>query len=416
MQAPQVVIIGAGVAGLVAARHLEEQGIRPTILEATDRVGGRIKTDQVAGFALDHGFQVLLTAYQEARRYLNYEALQLARFRPGAVVCRNGRTFPIVDPLREPSQLFAAALSPVGSIKDKFLVWKMTQELKRADTATLFAANQQPTTLQFLRDYGFGEPFINAFFRPFFGGIFLENELRTPAPMLQFVFKMFAEGHAALPGNGMAAIPEQLAAGLLQTTLRLRTRAIGLEGKQVRTDVGDAVPFDALIIATDPGQLLPRLAGVGTPYESTTTLYYRSPLAVLPPRLIALVEDRDNLVNNFCEVTTVAPEYAPEKAHLVSVTLRDIPTEANAEEVVARNLRQLVGRPNWALEPLGRYDIPRALPQLDHLTYDYEPTATRITEDTFLAGDQLLFGSLDAAMRSGRRAAEGVLATVRVGA
>jgi len=265
MQAPRVVIIGAGVAGLVAARHLEAHGIQPTILEATDRVGGRIKTDQVGGFALDHGFQVLLTAYQEARRYLNYEALQLARFRPGAVVCRNGQTFPVVDPLREPSQLFAAALSPVGSIRDKLLVWKMTRELKRADTATLFVANQQPTTLQFLRDYGFGEPFINAFFRPFFGGIFLENELRTPAPMLQFVFKMFAEGHAALPGQGMGAIPEQLAAALHQTTLRLRTRAVGIEGKEVRTDVGDAVPFDALVIATDPGQLLPRLAGAGTP-------------------------------------------------------------------------------------------------------------------------------------------------------
>lgn len=414
MSPARIVIIGAGVSGLIAAQHLEAAGYQPIILESTDRVGGRVKTDQVEGFACDHGFQVLLTAYREAQHYLSYSQLNLSTFRPGAVVFRDGKGLPIVDPLREPTQLLAALLSPVASLKDKFLTWRLQRELRAQKPEELFAKDNQPTTRQFLQQYGFSDRYIQAFFEPFFGGIFLENDLQTPAPMLRFVFKMFAEGHAAVPAGGMEAIPRALQAELQRTAFRFMTKAEAIIDNKIRTQNGEDIRFDALIIATDPRHIIPQLAGQSQPYHATTTLYYRSRGEVLPQRLIALVEDAKSVVNNFCELASLDAGYTSAGEQLVSVTLKDISTEQNAEEAVARELRRITGKADWELTPLARYDIPHALPQLDHLTYDFNPTQSRLNDQVFLAGDHLLFGSLDAAMRSGRRAAEGVMEALRM--
>ena len=93
-------IIGGGISGLIAAKVLEEHGIYPILLEATDRVGGRVKTDIVSGYQLDHGFQVLLTAYPAAQKYLDFKALELQKFMPGATIFKNKKQVTIGDPLR----------------------------------------------------------------------------------------------------------------------------------------------------------------------------------------------------------------------------------------------------------------------------------------------------------------------------
>ncbi|MEL7222673.1 MAG: FAD-dependent oxidoreductase [Bacteroidota bacterium] len=334
MESKNIVIIGGGVAGLIAAQHLEQSGLQPTIIEATDRIGGRVKTDVVDGFRLDHGFQVLLTDYREAQRYLDYEDLALRYFRPGAVVMNKGKALPIVDPLREPTQLFQAALSPVGTLKDKFLTWRLQQQLKRKEVDELFTEANQQSSIAFLQTYGFSERFIQNFFRPFFGGIFLENQLQTPAAMLQFVFKMFAQGHAALPAKGMESIPQQLASQLKATNIIRNNRVQQIENNRVKLDDSTIMPYTHLIVATSPGRLLPQLAGEELRFHETTTMYFSAHESVLPKGLIALVNEEQCIVNNFCEPSTVSEEYVPAQKHLVSVTLKDIPTQQNIEEQV----------------------------------------------------------------------------------
>lgn len=409
MSSAKVVIVGAGVSGLIAAQHLEAAGLHPIIIEATDRVGGRVKTDLIDGFTCDHGFQVLLTAYREAQHYLSYSQLGLSTFRPGAVVYKNAHATNLVDPLREPSQLFNMLFASVASFKDKLLTWKLQRELRQSAPADLFAKAQQMTSLQFLRSYGFSQKYIEAFFQPFFGGIFLENALDTPAAMLRFVFKMFAEGQAAVPKGGMGEIPKMLHQRLQHTEVHFNTKTEAVIGSKIRTDAGEDIPFDALIIATDPQHLMPQLAGEPIHYHGTSTFYFRSNERVLPKRLIGLAADATTAVNNFCEMEALDAGYTPAGEELVSVTLKDIPTEKHPEEKIAQELRQITGKEQWQLTPIARYDIPLALPNLGYLTYDYTATQSRVTEQIFLAGDHLLFGSLDAAMRSGRRAAEGVL-------
>lgn len=411
MKPARIVIVGAGVAGLIAARELEAAGHAPTIIEASGREGGRIKTDQVDGFLLDHGFQVLLTAYQEAQHYLDYEDLALGHFRPGAIILDGRRRRQVVDPLREPTQVFRALFSDVGNLRDKWLVYQLTRSLRGRAPETFFRGTAaKESSREFLRDYGFSDRMIRSFFQPFFGGIFLENGLRTPAPVLQFVFQHFGAGQAALPAEGMEAIPRQLFDGLQRTTIRYGIEARGVDGRRLLLSEGEPLPFDVLIVATNPDRILPRLAGPPLPYRATTTLYYATDATPLGgQRLIALSDMENGLVNNFCEVNAVAPSYAPAGKTLLSVTLKDIPTQPNVEEIVAQELRTLLQQPELDLHPLARYDLPRALPALTFPTYTYTPTQSRLTEHIFLAGDHMTFGSLDAAMRSGRLAAQGVL-------
>ena len=191
-------IIGAGVSGLIAARVLENHGFSPVIIEATDRVGGRVKTDLIGGYRLDHGFQVLLTAYPAAQKYLDYKALELQKFLPGASIFLNNGQKLIGDPLRSPSLLFSTLFSGIGTLSDKIRILKLNLYLKKKSLTTIFAENEQ-TTHSYLTNLGFSEEIITNFFKPFFSGIFLETKLETSSRMFEFVYKMFGEGHATLP-------------------------------------------------------------------------------------------------------------------------------------------------------------------------------------------------------------------------
>lgn len=163
---PTIHIIGAGISGLIAAKVLEDHGFAPIILEATDRPGGRVKTDIVDGFQLDHGFQVLLSQYPAAQKYLNYQALDLQAFEAGACIFSNGKARFFGDPLRNTSMLFPTLFSGVGSLLDKIKIFQLNRRLNKKTLAEIFAS-PETTTLQYLQGFGFSDRIIDAFFAPF---------------------------------------------------------------------------------------------------------------------------------------------------------------------------------------------------------------------------------------------------------
>jgi phytoene dehydrogenase-like protein len=215
-----VAIVGAGLAGLSCACELTSRGISCTLLESSNDVGGRARTDQVGGFLLDRGFQVLLTAYPEAKRLLDYPALRLSSFEPGALVRFNGKFHRIADPWRLPSAMLSTLAAPVGTVADKLALGKLRHRLIGDSPEDQPAP--ETSTLQFLRNWGFSSAMIDTFFRPFLGGIFLEQELETSSRMFEFVFRMFSIGEASLPAAGMGAMAQQLAARLPQNSIRLQ--------------------------------------------------------------------------------------------------------------------------------------------------------------------------------------------------
>ena len=133
------IIVGGGITGLSAALELTKKGMNFKLIEASDRVGGRVKTDVIDGYRLDHGFQVLLTAYPEARRILNYAALDLKSFSPGALLLYpDGSKDTLGDPLRDIGSLFPTLMSNAGSLGDKFKTWKLRNRLNRKTIDSIF--------------------------------------------------------------------------------------------------------------------------------------------------------------------------------------------------------------------------------------------------------------------------------------
>jgi protoporphyrinogen oxidase len=406
----QVIIIGAGISGLTAAIELEKNGTSPMIYEATDNIGGRVKTDYIEGFQLDHGFQVLLTAYPEARKYLDYDALELKTFSPGALIYDGNKTFALSDPLRQPSTLFTMISSPVGSLGDKVKMWSLSRMLKKKSLEEIFR-EKEVSTLQYLMDYGFTEKIINHFFKPFFSGIYLEDKLATSSRMFEFVFKMFSEGNAAVPAKGMQEIPNQLFAQLKNTKIHFNKKVSRIEGQTIAFINGDMVEAEKIIIAADPYRILPGLSSQTQDYHSVVNLYFSVNQSVIQKPLIGLVSKKGALINNFNYMTDVSKDYAPAGKCLLSVSVvkdTQLKDEALIDKV-KEEFAQLSGQDQGEMQFLNMYRIKRALPVLDDIQTDIQPTATRIQNKVFLAGDYLLNGSLNAAMVSGRAAAMAAL-------
>ncbi len=218
-----MLVAGGGLAGLACAIRLNEAGAQPLVFEATDAPGGRVQTDQVDGFLLDRGFQVFLDAYPEAGALLDKRSLDLRPFKPGALVFHEGRLRRVMDVFRDPRHLLESALAPIGSIADKLRVALLKWRLGRVGIGEI-AAHGDMTTEQYLQRAGFSSKMIDVFFRSFYGGIFLERELRTSSRMFEFTFKMFSQGSATLPARGMGEITRQLASRLPAEAIRLGER------------------------------------------------------------------------------------------------------------------------------------------------------------------------------------------------
>ena len=399
-------IVGAGISGLIAALVLEEKGYSPIIIEATNSIGGRVKTDVVDGVPLDHGFQVMLTAYPMVNKYLNLKALELCYFQSGATIYTKDGVTKIGDPLRNPSLLFPTLWSSLATLGDKIKIFKLRQELKRKSIARIFDTPEQ-STRSYLKERGFSETVIQQFFAPFFSGIFLENDLQTSSRMFEFVYKMFGEGLAAIPRQGIGAIPKQLRSKLKRTRFLLDTEVFEVKDDLITLKDGTKLDTHFTIIATDANTMVSNLRKQGVQWKRCDTFYFEVPRMKSRAKLIGLVADGDALVNTIVSLSTLFG--LPNKKDILSVTaVKQHPW--SSEELgtkVSEELRKILGIE--APQLLRHYAIPKALPEISNLKNDLEPEETRLTTRIFLAGDTLLNGSLNAAMKAGERAAYGVV-------
>lgn len=401
-----VIIVGAGLAGLYAAICGEKAGYSVLVIEGTERPGGRIKTDFIEGFKLDHGFQVLINSYPKAVEVFDFNALHLQSFESGALITDDSDTYSIGDPLRKISQLFPMIFSKVGSIGDKIKLWQLTSELQALSPDQAFDGIAMPT-MKYLQKRGFSKKIISNFFVPFFGGIFLERALDTPAGMFRFVFRNFSLGEACLPKDGMEALPLQLLNLLKSTEVLHNTRVAQIDqnGKVVLS-TGEILRSKKVIIACNPKPLLNQL-DEAVAYRKTTTMYFSgSDKLKKMNRTIGLDARKHSPVNNYCRLDEVQPSYAPQGKSLWSVTVRDGNDAALQDITMA--LAELIGAKADELKHLKTYHIREALPVIATPRNDMPADQTQLTANVHLAGDYLLNGSIDAALRSGYRAAKAV--------
>ncbi|MEM6515111.1 MAG: FAD-dependent oxidoreductase [Bacteroidota bacterium] len=405
-------IVGAGISGLIAAKTLEAGGYRPVIIEATDRVGGRVKTDIIEGYQLDHGFQVLLDAYPMAKKHLDFDALKLQKFVPGAVIFKDGKSSTIGDPLRDLSLLFSTMTANIGSLGDKLKILKLNSALKKKSLEAIFSSNET-TTYEYLKEKGFSDTMIESFFRPFFAGIFLEPDLKTSSRMFEFVYKMFGEGLAVIPEAGIQVIPDQLKAQLKYTDFNFNTRVSEVNDDHLILESGEKLKTHFTIIATEASHLISNLK-TETNWKSCDNLYFTCENRHINKSIIGLIAEKDAMINNICFINTLNPKSSGDKELLSVTVVKD--HDMSEDMLIALVKSELSTFCNIKdAEFLKRYKIPKALPDLNQLQNNCSPTETQLKPTIFLAGDQMLNASLNAAMVAGERAAEGLILTLEDG-
>jgi len=417
-----VAIIGAGLAGLNCALTLQKAGLDIVVIEAADAPGGRVRTDQVDGFLLDRGFQVLLTAYPEAQQVLDYNSLNLKPLTPGAMVWKNGRFHRFADPFREPFAALRLAVDPIVTLGDKLRVAKLRAQAQRGSIPEIFN-RQESATRDFLRNFGFSPKMIETFFEPFFGGVFLEKNLSTSSRYFEFLFRMFATGAVAVPAEGMQAIPAQMADRLAPGTILLKNRVTNAAssgpGFSIAIENRPAVAACRLVIATEePAARRLQLAlnpaqnhPAARRWNPTIAFYFAANAAPVSEPILLLNGEGSGAgpVNNAVVLSQVSPSYAPAGAHLVSASVVGGDTgRPDLEHEVRRHLGKWFGSQVERWRSLGARFVPEALPLQQTAVWEGGQSQSGI-ESVYLCGDFLETCSIQGALVSGRRAAEAVL-------
>ena len=409
-----VLIIGGGIAGLTAAKNLHQRGFSVKIIEATDRIGGRIKTDIVNGFRLDRGFQVLLTAYPEAQKALNYSKLQLRTIDAGALLHTEKGIFEFADPFRNPSKTLTTLANPVGTWTDKLRMLLVKTEINGKDLHEIFT-QPETTTYEALREnYNFKSSLIEQFLNPFLAGIFLEKELQTSNRMFDFVFQMFSNGRGAVPALGMEEIPRQLASSLPNDAIITNEKVVSIFKNVATTESRNEFEAKTILIATDNNEFSQSYRANLTQDEKprgTTNLYFSMDKSIVKRPILCLNSLENRVANNFVVMSDISSDYAPIDKSLLSVSIvtdnenKDF-TEEELIEKARRELSLWYGTHAYDWDFLKLYSIPYALPNQNSVKHTPSMEDLKIHDGLYRCGDYLLNGSLNAAMRSGRLVAD----------
>jgi len=415
-----VIIVGGGIAGLTCAIYLHKERIPFVLLEGSDAVGGRVRTDMVRGFLLDRGFQIFLSAYPEAKEILDYDGLQLQAFYPGAMIWSNGSMHKVADPFRRPIDAASSIFNPIGSLGDKIKMAGLQESViskNRSGVATISdTLREETTTLSRLAEIGFSSNMTEKFFRPFFSGIYLEPDLQSSSLMFDFVFKMLAEGDNTLPSTGMQAIPRQMAQQLPGDKICLLHKVTHVDANTVKLSSGETIQGKLVVIATEEPmckQLLGKEAKVD--FRSQTCIYFSADKAPFEDPILVLDGDGSGPVNNFVVPSNVASTYAPPGKALLNAVVTGDPdmNDDELEQAARKQMTNWFGNQvsNW--NHLRTYRIKYSLPDQTPQAKAKVDRSYMIDDQTFFCGDYVETGSINGAMMSGRKVAELVKAKLR---
>ena len=404
-----VTIVGAGLAGLACARMLARHGVECRVFEAADAVGGRVRTDDVDGFLLDRGYQIVLTQFPELHHQLRCAELDLQPYDSGAVVRVHGKFHRVADPRSRPGLVLASLTAPIGTFADDVRFAALVVDVLRAEPRALLR-RPDSSTVDSLRSRGFSEIMIDRFWRPLFAGIQLDPDLEVSSRRFELVLSMLVEGLAAHPAAGVEAIPRQLAAAIPEGVVECDAAVERIDGTHAHLADGRRVASRALVVATE-GPVASRLLGLPDPgSRSESCVYFAADAPPLPDKMIVLDGDGVGPVNNLAVVSNVAPSYAPE-GHALIAAVTPGPIVGSDTGLVADSRRQLRGWFGAEVDTwthLRTYRVPHAHP--DQRPGFCPKQRVRLGNGVYVCGDHRDTASTQGALYSGRRTASAVWA------
>ncbi len=392
--------MGAGLAGLTAAVDLQRRGHEVRVLEASDGVGGRVRTDSVGdGQLADRGFQILLSAYPEASDLLDYDALDLRAFAPGALIRWNGSFHHLGDPLRDPSSLLSTARAPIGTVLDKARILKWRLATTRGPVSAIWQGDDV-TAATHLKELGFSASMRDRFLTPLFAGITLEPELQGSSRVIDFVFRMLATGDAVVPNAGMGAIPAQLADRLGDEVVLTRHPVVETGGHHVVMADGTRHDADAVVVATGVDAARELAGTPERPWRGVTTAWFAADEPPNDDRTLVLNGHGVTPINSLAVMSNVAPGYGGGR-HVIQVSAPTL--DETVVPAMVDTLEQWYGPVVRTWDELRIDRIPKSQPA--QLTGLDRPGAVRAANGTVVCGDHLTDASINGAIGSGRAGA-----------
>ena len=402
LSSPEFVVVGAGLAGLTAAKVLSQSGREVLLLEKSDGVGGRVRTDQYKDFLLDRGFQVLLTAYPELPKHLNLSLLELHSFESGATIFSDGHFSKVGDPFRNVSSIMSTAFTKTIGIQDKIKLLKLRNSLIGRKKIYLQQKDDK-RILETFEELGFTSKAIISFFKPLVGGIQLDPTLSGSTRLCFLVLKMLFIGDAAVPSRGMGAISEQLSKQINESSIRLTSSVDKVEGKKVILESGESFLPSNLIIATE-GPATAKLLGQESPLSrSVSCIYFSAPQAPSSSKAILLNGEKNGPALNVAIMSNISPSYSKNGKALIAVAIPNTIKPDSMENVLIQ-MRKWFGDSVDSWEHIKTYSIEHGQPDLR--PGDPFRKSIKNSEGVYICGDHRDTPSIQGALVSGRRAAE----------
>ena len=395
------IVVGAGISGLSCALELEKNGYRVQILEKENHPGGRVHSDVINGYILNRGFQVLQTGYPETKRLLDYEKLELCNLDSEVWIMNNNTIKKLYDPIQNPSNLLKAAFSNVGTFQDKLRLLQLRQSTTSRSTNKIFQENET-TSLEQINNYGFSESIINEFFKPLFGGAFLDNELDTTSRMFNFVYKIFSIAPIAIPKYGMKSIPEQLEAKL-ESKISFNTNVVKLDNKNVFLE-NETLSADVIVLAANHDsakKLIPSIDEIS--WNSTSCYYFVADSPPFSSKVVLLNGNNRGEINNVFVPTNISKAYSPNNKSIISVSTIGL---NNNESEIRNELNNWFGNQTEDWKLLHTYHIEQALPRMSFPNVSHSQYVNGI----HMCGDYLTSSSIHGSMHSGRMTANQIIA------
>ena len=405
-----VIVIGGGFSGLSTAYYLQKKGLNVKVFDASGRIGGRAKTDQIDGFLLDWGTHFYHHSTTELQKIINLTKLGLENIYPGYLLRNNDKFLLYSNPMLKTMDVFPALFANNISIKDKLRLFGFSLKLKALSYSNIVKQTEM-STLQYFKRAGFSKQTIDTLFKPIISSAIFDRSLQSSSKLSLLFLKSLFNDFVSLPKNGIGSIAEAMVKELAPASVCLKSRVKSISEEGVEFSDGRLIKSKAVVIATNAIDAKKICCKIDLNTESThvSTIYFETEHPPVSKPVMVLNANEHGLVNHVFVPSLLHANYAPKGKHLVAVNIIKS-NELDDDELIAEVMVELSGWFGLQVKDwrhIKTYHIKYAMP-FKPIIDDVEFTK-HLKDNIFYAGDALSIGTMESALRSGRETAENVI-------